>query len=241
MFNDGDVQSLAATQYKTFIGSNKVIRGTADAEMVRRVGERLTAAINKVYADKGLTKELQGYQWEYNLVESKEVNAWCMPGGKIVVYSGLLPVTQTETALAIVMGHEIAHALAKHGNERMSQEALQQMGGEALNVAIANKTPAAQSLFMNAYGIGSTVGGTLPFSRKQELEADHYGLIFAAMAGYNPEEAIPLWERMKKMAANGQKPPEILSTHPTEDTRIEKLKEMMPEALKYYKPANSKS
>jgi len=241
LYSDSDVQSLAATEYSKFIGSNKVIStgASGDAALVRKVGERLTSAINRYYTEKGLTKELEGYKWEYNLVDSKEVNAWCMPGGKIVVYSGLLPVTQTETALAIVMGHEITHALAKHGNERMSQQAVQQLGGEALSVAIANKTPAAQNLFLGAYGVGTTVGAILPFSRGQETEADKYGLVFAAMAGYNPEEAISFWERMKKMSESSKKPPELLSTHPSDDNRIAKLKEFMPEAIKYYKPAGN--
>ena len=237
LYQEADIQSMAAEQYRQFLSENKVVSasGNKDAEMVRRIGQRLTTAINSYYSSKGLSKELEGYKWEYNLVDSKDVNAWCMPGGKIVVYTGLLPISQNEAALAVVMGHEIAHALAKHGNERMSQASVQQLGGMALQVAIANKTPAAQNVFMQAYGIGSQVGALLPFSRKQELEADRYGLIFAAMAGYNPQEAIPLWERMEK-AGGGQKPPEFLSTHPAEATRIEKLKQLMPEALKYYKP-----
>jgi predicted Zn-dependent protease len=240
LYNESELQSMADQQYRQFLSENKVVSpsGSKDAEMVRRVGTRLTAAINKYYAQQGLADELAGYKWEYNLVDSKDVNAWCMPGGKIVVYTGLLPVTQNEAALAVVVGHEIAHALAKHGNERMSQASLQQLGGTALSVAIANKTPAAQNLLLTAYGIGTTVGGLLPFSRKQELEADKYGLIFSAMAGYNPQEAIPLWERMQK-AGGGNAPPEFLSTHPSEGTRIERLKEMMPEALKYYKPVAS--
>jgi predicted Zn-dependent protease len=178
---------------------------------------------------------LEGYQWEYKLVDSKEANAWCMPGGKIVVYTGLLPITQNEAALAAVMGHEVTHAIFYHGNERMSQGLIQQLGGVALQVAVANKPAATQNLFMNAYGVGSQVGVLLPFSRKHELEADRYGLIWTAMAGYNPEEAIRLWERMEK-ASNGQKPPEFLSSHPSEGTRIEQLKKYMPEALSYYKP-----
>lgn len=237
LFNEADIQSMAAQQYRQFLTQNKVVASNTskDAEMVRRIGQRLTTAINNYYATKGLSQELSGYQWEYNLVDSKEVNAWCMPGGKIVVYTGLLPITQNEAALAVVMGHEIAHALAKHGNERMSRGKLQELGGVALQVALANKTPAAQNLFMNAYGIGSNVGVMLPFSRNQELEADKFGLIFSAMAGYNPQEAIPLWERMEK-AGGGQKPPEFLSTHPPEGKRIDRLRELMPEALKYYKP-----
>ena len=237
LYNEADIQSMAAQQYQQFLSQNKVVSTSAskDAEMVRRVGLRLTNAINQYYSTQGKTAELEGYKWEYNLVGSKEVNAWCMPGGKIVVYTGLLPISQNEAALAVVMGHEIAHALAHHGNERMSQAAIQQIGGQALSVAIANKSAAAQNVLLSAYGIGSNVGALLPFSRKQELEADRYGLIFSAMAGYNPQEAIPLWERMKA-AGGSSKPPEILSTHPAEDTRIEKLKELMPEALKYYKP-----
>ena len=190
--------------------------------------------------EKGLEKQLEGYKWEYNLVDSKEVNAWCMPGGKIVVYSGLLPITQNEAALAVVMGHEVTHALAKHGNERMSQGMVQQLGGVALNVALANKSVETQNLFMNAYGIGSEVGAILPFSRKNEPEADKYGLYFTAMAGYNPQEAIALWKRMEQ-ASGGNKPPEMLSTHPLEEKRIEEIQKIMPQALSYYRPIQSNS
>lgn len=237
LYSDADIQNMAAQEYRQFLTQNKVVSTSTskDAEMVRRIGQRLVTAINNYYAQKGLSAELAGYQWEYNLVDSKEVNAWCMPGGKIVVYTGLLPITQNEAALAVVMGHEIAHALAKHGNERMSRASLAELGGQALQVALANKSPIAQNIFMSAYGVGTNVGVMLPFGRAQELEADKYGLIFSAMAGYNPQEAIPLWERMEK-AGGGNKPPEFLSTHPSEGKRIEKLKELMPEALTYYKP-----
>jgi Putative Zn-dependent protease, contains TPR repeats len=240
LYNSAELNEMANQQYRQFLSENKVVSASnnKDAEMVRRVGQRLTKAIEQYYASQGISQHLQGYQWEYNLVESNDVNAWCMPGGKIVVYTGLLPITQNEAALAAVVGHEIAHALLEHGNQRMSQATAQQLGGVVLSVAIANKTPQAQNLLLNAYGIGTTVGAILPFSRKHELEADRYGLIFAAMAGYNPQEAIPLWERMQK-ASGGQAPPEFLSTHPAEATRIEKLKEMMPEALKYYKPVSN--
>jgi predicted Zn-dependent protease len=158
-----------------------------------------------------------------------------MPGGKIVVYTGLLPVSQNEAALAVVMGHEVSHALLQHGNQRMSQGLLQQLGGVALSVALANKPAETQNLFLTAYGVGSTVGVMLPFSRKNELEADQYGLIWTAMAGYNPQEAIGLWDRMEK-ASQGGKPPEFLSTHPSEGRRKQQLQAFMPEALKYYKP-----
>ncbi|MEP7269691.1 MAG: M48 family metallopeptidase, partial [Saprospiraceae bacterium] len=175
----------------------------------------------------------EGYKWEFNLVDNKEANAWCMPGGKVVVYTGLLPYTQNETSLAIVLGHEITHAIAQHGSERMSQGLLQQLGGTALQVALASKPAETQNLFMTAYGIGSTVGGTLPFSRKEEYEADKYGLYFSAMAGYNPQEAIAFWERMA--ASGGAKPPELLSSHPSDANRIEQIKANMPQAIAYYK------
>ena len=234
---ESEIQSMAVSEYQQFLSSNKVVStsGNRDAEMVRRVGQRITKAVTDYYAQKGLSKELEGYNWEYNLVDSKEVNAWCMPGGKIVVYTGLLPISQNEAALAVVMGHEVSHAIFNHGNERMSQGLIQQLGGVALSVAVANKPAATQNLFMSAYGVGSQVGILLPFSRKDELEADHYGLFWAAMAGYNPQEAIALWQRMEK-AGDGQKPPEFLSTHPSEGNRIEQLQKFMPEALTYYKP-----
>lgn len=233
---ESELRSMAQTEYQQFLSQNKVVSTSAskDAEMVRRVGQRLVNAINSYYSSKGLTEELAGYQWEYNLVDSKEVNAWCMPGGKIVVYTGLLPVTQNEAALAVVMGHEITHALAHHGNERMSQQMVAQ-GIGVVGGVLTSGNAQVSNIFNNIYGPGAQVGVLLPNSRKQELESDRYGLIFTAMAGYNPQEAIPLWERMKKMS-EGNRPPEFLSTHPAEDTRIDKLKQMMPEALKYYKP-----
>ncbi|MBO9571238.1 MAG: M48 family metallopeptidase [Chitinophagaceae bacterium] len=237
---ESELRSMATTEYQQFLSQNKVVSTSAskDAEMVRRVGQRLVNAINAFYSKKGLTKELEGYQWEYNLVDSKEVNAWCMPGGKIVVYTGLLPVTQNEAALAVVLGHEITHALAHHGNERMSQEMVAQ-GIGVVGGVLTSGNAQVSNIFNSVYAPGAQVGVLLPNSRKQELEADRYGLIFTAMAGYNPQEAIGLWERMKALSGSN-KPPEFLSTHPAEDTRIEKLKELMPEALKYYKPMNSK-
>ncbi|MBC6489371.1 M48 family metallopeptidase [Flavihumibacter stibioxidans] len=237
LFSEAEIQTMASTEYTTFLSQNKVVstNTSKDAEMVRRIGQRISTAVTKYYTEKGLSQELAGYKWEYNLVDSKEANAWCMPGGKIVVYTGLLPITQNEAALAVVMGHEIAHALAKHGNERMSQGMIQQLGGVALSVAVANKPSETQNLFMTAYGLGTTLGAILPFSRSNELEADKFGLMFSAMAGYNPQEAIALWKRMAA-ASGGNRPPEFASTHPTEETRIKRLEEMMPEALKYYKP-----
>jgi predicted Zn-dependent protease len=216
-------------QYNQFISENKVINGTADAKMVERLGENIRQAAEKWLADEGSSDYLKDYKWEYKLVDSEEVNAWCMPGGKIVVYTGLLPITQTEDGLAAVMGHEVAHALLNHGQQRVSAGILQQIGaiGVAIAVAASGQSKDTQDNIMSAYGAGSTLLGTLPFSRKHESEADHYGLLLMAIAGYNPEAAIPFWERM---AANGGKVPEFLSTHPSDKTRINKLKKSIPEA-----------
>jgi predicted Zn-dependent protease len=234
---ESDLQNMATGQYQEFLSTNRVVpaTGNRDAEMVRRVGQRITRAVESYYAQKGISDKLNGFKWEYNLVDDKAVNAWCMPGGKIVVYTGLLPVTQNEAALAVVMGHEVSHALLQHGNQRMSQQIGASAVQAGLQVALANKPAETQNAFLMAYGLGAQVGVLLPFSRKHELEADDWGLKFAAMAGYNPQEAIPLWRRMEQ-AGSGQKPPEFLSTHPSEGHRIEQLEKLMPEALKYYKP-----
>jgi predicted Zn-dependent protease len=234
---ESQLQEMAVTEYRQFLTENKVVAstGSKDAEMVKRVGSRIANAVTTFYKSKGLAGELENYQWEYNLVQSNDVNAWCMPGGKIVVYTGIIPVAQNEAALAVVVGHEVAHAVAKHGSERMSQGLLQQYGGAALQVALSSKPAETQNLFMQAYGVGSNVLGVLPHSRQQELEADKLGLIYTALAGYNPREAIPLWQRMATLS-QGNKPPQFMSTHPAEETRIAKLQQQMPEALKYYKP-----
>jgi predicted Zn-dependent protease len=233
---ESHLQELAVTQYKSFLSQSKVVSTATnkDADMVWRVGSRISNAITEYYAKQGKGNILTGYKWEFNLVDNNEVNAWCMPGGKVVVYTGLLQVTQNEAALAIVLGHEIAHAVAQHGSERMSKEMLAQGLGELVNVATINNQQ-VNNIFNTVYGPGSQLGYTLPNSRKEEYEADHYGLLFAAMAGYNPREAIPFWERMAT-AAKGQKPPELLSDHPADANRIVKLNGYMDEALKYYKP-----
>jgi predicted Zn-dependent protease len=229
------LQQMGNDQYRQFLSSHSVVSSGANAEMVRRVGQRLATSITKYYRTQKLSNTLQGYNWEFKLVNDKSANAWAMPGGKIVVYTGLLPITQNEAALANVLGHEISHALFQHGNERMSQGLAAQGLGTGLSVAMANKPAQTQNIFMQAFGVGATVGVILPFSRKHELEADRFGMRWAAMAGYNPREAINLWQRMEKMS-DGNRPPEFISTHPTEGTRIEQLKKYLPEALKYYKP-----
>ncbi len=237
LVSEQELQSMAVQQYRQFLSTNRVVSPSADrdAEMVRRVGQRLANSITQYYKSQNLGEVLDGYKWEFNLVNDEAANAWAMPGGKIVVYTGLLPITQNEAALANVLGHEISHAIFQHGNERVSQGLAQQLGGAALSVAVANQPAATQNLFLSAYGIGSTVGLILPFSRKHELEADRYGMRWAAMAGYNPAEAIALWQRMAKNS-NGGAPPEFLSTHPSEGSRIEQLQRYLPEARKYYKP-----
>ncbi|MBK8610961.1 MAG: M48 family metallopeptidase [Chitinophagaceae bacterium] len=240
LFSEATLQQEALTQYQSFLSENKVVKSTAnkDAEMVTRVGTRISKAITEYYTSRGQADELNGYKWEFNLVDSKEVNAWCMPGGKVVVYTGLLAITQNEAALAVVMGHEITHAVAHHGNERMSQGALAQGLEIVGNIATANN-PKYNNLFNSVFAPGAQIAYLLPNSRNQELEADHFGLNFSAMAGYNPREAIPFWQRMAA-ASDGQKPPEFLSTHPSDENRIAKLEGFMAEALSYYKPVGTK-
>jgi predicted Zn-dependent protease len=233
LVSQGEMQSMSYQQYGEFLKSNKLSTDRQATEMVRRVGSRIQKAVESYFAEKGMSDQLSGYQWEFNLVESKDVNAWCMPGGKVVVYTGLLPVTKTEAGLAVVLGHEIAHAVARHGAERMSQEMLAQLGGAALSVALKDKPEQTKSIWMSAYGIGAQYGALLPYSRTHESEADHLGLIFMAIAGYDPHEAVSFWERMTA-AKQGQSPPELMSTHPSDETRIADLKTELPEAERYY-------
>ncbi|MEO7961523.1 MAG: M48 family metallopeptidase [Ginsengibacter sp.] len=241
LISESTLQQEAVSQYQSFLSQNPVVgsSGSKDAEMVKRVGSRIAAAITKYYSEKGLQNEIAGYKWEFNLVNNKEVNAWCMPGGKVVVYTGLLPVAQNEAALAIVMGHEITHAVAHHGQERISQAMVAQGLGVAGDLFTSGNAQ-ANNIFRSVYAPGAQIGVLLPNSRNQEYEADHFGLIFAAMAGYNPREAIPFWTRMANMKQGGAQPPEILSSHPMDSKRINQLQKYMPEALKYYKPVNSK-
>jgi predicted Zn-dependent protease len=225
-------QLLASSfqQYDQFLSENKVISGTADAKMVERIGGKIKDAAEKWLSSEGHADYLRDYQWEYHLVDSPEVNAWCMPGGKIVVYTGILPVTQTEAALAVVLGHEVSHALLNHSQQRASAAELQQLGGTGLSILTGGKSAETQALAMTVYGAGSELFGTLPFSRKHESEADHYGLILMAIAGYDPNEAIPFWQRMAGMGGGGT--PEFLSTHPSDTTRIKQLEGWIPEANK---------
>lgn len=216
-------------QYNQVLSENKVLTGTKDSEMITRVGQRIAVAAERWLNANGYQGYLEDYKWEYKLIESEQVNAWCMPGGKIAFYTGILPIAQNETGVAAIMGHEVAHALANHGQQRMSSGILQQAGGVAVAVASGNETPEKQQMWMQAYGLASTVGGVLPFSRSHETEADKIGLYLMAIAGYNPDEAAELWKRMKANSG-GQAPPEFLSTHPSNDTRIANLLELSPKA-----------
>ncbi len=240
LVSESQLQTAAKSQYRQFLSENKVLssNNNKDAEMVRRVGSRIANAITQYYKQQGQSDALSGYKWEFNLIQGNEVNAWCMPGGKVVVYTGILPVTQNEAALAVVLGHEITHAVASHGKERMSQQLLA-AGLQQVGQGVLNGNSQALGIFNAIYAPTAQLGVLLPNSRNQELEADHYGLIFAALAGYNPEEAVPFWKRMQSLKG-GAATPVFLSTHPGDEERIQKLQELMPEALKYYKPVQNR-
>ncbi len=233
LVSDADMFATSLVQYDQFLKENKLSTNTTEKNLVSRVGNRIKNAVTVYFAQHDLSQELNGFAWEFNLIESEEVNAWCMPGGKVVVYSGILPVTQNEAGLAVVMAHEIAHAVAKHSNERMSQALLAQLGGQTLAAALQEKPQKTQELWMALFGVGVQIGAVLPYSRLQESEADHLGLIFMAMAGYDPNASIVFWQRMSQKA--GPKPPEFLSTHPSDKNRIKKIKSQIPEAMKYYR------
>lgn len=217
----------AFAQYNQFLNENNVVTGTKDAEMIKRVGQRIAVAAERYLNANGHQGYLKDYKWEYNLVQDETVNAWCMPGGKIVFYTGILPIAENEAGVAAIMGHEVAHALANHGQQRMSAGILQQLGAVAGNVAI--KDDQTRAIFNQAYGIGSQVGIMLPFSRSHETESDLIGVYLMAIAGYNPDEAAQLWKRMKAKSG-GQAPPEFMSTHPSNDTRIANLTKWAPKA-----------
>ena len=225
-YQNSDMFPMAFSQYEAFLKENKVITGTAQSKQIADVGQRIAKAAELWLNANGYQGYLKDYRWEYNLVEDKTVNAWCMPGGKIVFYTGILPICQDETGIAVVMGHEVAHALADHGAQRMSAQTLQQAGMVAGNVALKNEED--RLLFNTAYGVGSSVGVMLPFSRSHETEADKIGLKIMAIAGYDPAEAPELWKRMKAQSAS--ETPEFMSTHPSNDRRIADLTQWVPEA-----------
>lgn len=234
--NNQEIASMAIQQYRETLSKAKVVKGTTDAKKVQNVGLRIKNAANNYYRSIGREGDLANYQWEFNLIDDKQINAWCMPGGKVAVYSGIMPVAKTESGLAVVLGHEISHAIAGHGNERISQAMVAQYGGAILGGAISNNQIA--SIFQQAYPIGAQVA-MLKYGRSQELEADQMGLYLMAMAGYDPREAQPFWQRMEA-SSTGNRPPEFLSTHPNPDTRRADIEKALPRALEYYKAAGGK-
>lgn len=224
--------ALSAESYSQVLAEGKLSSNSSYVNMVRRVGLRLTAAVETYMKENKLEAYLEGYDWQYNVLVSEDLNAWCMPGGQIAFYEGIMPVCEDENGVAVVMGHEIAHAVAQHGNERMSQQLALQMGGIALSEALKTKKQETIDLAMLAFGVGAQVGVLLPYSRTHESEADELGLYFMAMAGYNPQTAPDFWKRME--ARSSARPPEFLSTHPDPSNRIANLERLMPRAMEYF-------
>lgn len=231
-----EMNTMAVTSYKETLAQSKLSTNTAQTAMIKRVGARISKAVEQYMNEKNMSAAISGFQWEFNLIDDPNtINAWCMPGGKVAFYTGILPICKDDAGVAVVMGHEIAHAVANHSGERMSQELVVQMGGTALQTALQQKPDQTQQLAMTAYGIGTQVAGILPYSRLHESEADKMGLIFMAMAGYDPNEAPKFWERMKT-ATGSSGTPAFLSTHPSDTKRISDLQRDIPKAMEYYKP-----
>ncbi|HLL93558.1 MAG TPA: M48 family metallopeptidase [Spirosoma sp.] len=242
LVSNAQLLPLSFSSYKGVLDTSRVVQGDANAQMVQRVGNRLRQAMEQYLNANNLGSRLNGFQWEFNLIQSPQVNAWCMPGGKVAFYTGILPYTQNEAGAAAVMGHEISHAIAEHGNERMSEGLVANgllQGGQILTgTAARSSRHQASSVLMQAVGaalpVAYQVGRALPHNRRQESEADRLGLIFMAMAGYDPQEAISFWGRMAKAGGN-KKTPEFLSTHPSDARRIKDLQALLPEAMTFYK------
>lgn len=234
--SEASLEKMSDTAYTNFLQSHKLTTNKQQSDLVKKVGTKISTAITeffKTYENGKYANRVSSYKWEFNTVEDPTVNAWCMPGGKVVVYTGLLPVTKDENGLAVVLGHEIAHAVARHGNERMTQQMKAQGLGTVLSVAVSGSPASTQNVFMSVFGIAGNLS-LLKYSRGHETEADKIGLVFMALAGYDPNESIAFWERMSKLSGNAQVPV-FLSTHPSDDQRIQDLKNWMPEAMKYYK------
>jgi len=232
LVSDAAMIAQSASSYREVIAEGPLSTNRQQTEQVRRVGQRISAAVETYFREQNRSDLISGFEWEFNLIDQDVPNAWCMPGGKVAFYTGILPFTQDETGIAVVMGHEIAHAVAGHGAERVSHQMIQEGGGYLLSMFSKNSD--YHDAIMQVYGLGSELGGILPYSRLHESEADRLGLIFMAMAGYNPNAAIGFWSRMA--AAGNGAPPEFLSTHPSDETRIRELKKHMPEAMGYYRP-----
>ncbi len=233
LFPESQMIQTSLTSYQDFLSKAKISNNKSQTALVKKVGNRIAKAVDTYLRENGMSASADKFKWEFNLVEDNTPNAWCMPGGKVVVYTGILPYTQNEEGLAVVLGHEIAHAVARHGNERMSQQMGMQAASVGLQVALAEKPAKTKQLWMTAFGVGAQYGVILPFSRQHESEADKMGLVFMTLAGYNPEAAVNFWTRMSQ--SGGQKPPEFLSTHPSDKRRIAQIKKYLPEAKKYKK------
>ena len=230
-----EMNSLAASSYKETLSSSRLSSNAEQTATLKRVGGRISKAVEQYMHDNNKSSAIKGFQWEFNLIDDPQVNAWCMPGGRVAFYTGILPICQNDAGIAVVMGHEIAHAVANHSGERMSQELIVQMGGIGLATALQQKSAQTQQIALSVFGVGTQVGAILPYSRLHEFEADKLGVIFMAMAGYDPNEAPKFWERMQALSG-GNAPPQFLSTHPSDSKRISELKAAIPEAMKYYKP-----
>lgn len=234
LISDDEMHAMSYQSYDEFLAENKLSTDQEKTQLIKKVGKNIQVAVEEYMKMHEISDEIAGFEWEFNLVEDEQVNAWCMPGGKVVFYTGIMPICKDEAGIAVVMGHEVAHAIARHGAERMTKQMSTQLGMSVLSEAMKSKPEETQNIFMGAVGMGAQVGVLLPFSRQNESEADHLGLIFMSMAGYDPHIAPKFWERM---ASNSQgAPPEFLSTHPSHETRIADLNKWIPEALKYYKP-----
>ena len=234
LVSDSELATLSIQQYSEVLKKSKLSNDPGKVHLVKRVGERIARASEAFMKDSGMEADIKNYKWEFNLIEDDQVaNAWCMPGGKVAVYTGILPITHDESGLAVVLGHEIAHAIANHGNERMSEALLVQLGGASLSLALSKEPALTNQVFMAAYGLGANVGILLPYSRVHESEADRIGLVLMAKAGYDPRVAVPFWQRMNEKG--GARPPEFLSTHPAPETRIKQIQALIPEAMKHYR------
>ncbi|MEI6747607.1 MAG: M48 family metallopeptidase [Bacteroidota bacterium] len=239
LLTDSQINEMSNANYASFLKANPPVNPpTQNSAEITAVGQRVSNAVERYMNSHGLSDRIKGYKWEFNTVNSQDVNAWCMPGGKVVVYTGILPLTKDDAGLAVVLGHEIAHAIAGHGNERLSQQLAIEAAGVGLDIYMQQKPQQTRDLFLSAFGVGSQLG-VLAYSRQHELEADRLGLIFMAMAGYDPQRALLFWQEMSKVG--GAKPPEFLSTHPSDEHRIAEVRKLLPEAQKYFEPAQPAS
>jgi len=240
LVSDAQILPMAFQQYEGFLKENKISTNAAMTRQVKSVGKRISGAVDRYMRANDMADRADTYRWEFNLIEDKTINAWAMPGGKTVFYTGIMPIAKNEDGVAAIMGHEVAHAFARHGAERMSTGILAQAGGVAVALSTNNKDPRTQQMWMTAYGVGSQLG-QLKYSRTHESEADKLGVVFMIMAGYNPEESVNVWIRMSQRAGAGQAPPEILSTHPSNQTRIKELRDWIPEAKVIAKKLNAQT